>query len=325
MLNIETNRLSSLLAENACISEEEASLFLESFSSVVVQALRKGEEVEVLGLGKFVVIDTQQSQMRRVALMLSDVMKNEINSPFAFFEPCVIADGKIEKSNENVENDFPEDTESQEPDSAETEVPSTETEVPSTETEVPATETEVPSAETEVPPAADESFSRKEEEDRHDSFVRRYLRNLATVLLKVIVPLAIVFLFISLCNKQTAEPDTSVLQATSDTLSSDTTKVEVAEPDSFPSQGIMLDCLGNPVTVKPLEGDMLTTIAQQHLGNKAFWPYLFWVNRDVLSSPSALITDQILKLPDTEYFSIDANDQESIDKANDFGIKLIKQ
>lgn len=304
MLNIETNRLSSLLAENACISEEEASLFLESFSSVVVQALRKGEEVEVLGLGKFVVIDTQQSQMRRVALMLSDVMKNEINSPFAFFEPCVIADGKIEKSNENVENDFPEDTESQEPDSAETEVPSTETE---------------------VPPAADESFSRKEEEDRHDSFVRRYLRNLATVLLKVIVPLAIVFLFISLCNKQTAEPDTSVLQATSDTLSSDTTKVEVAEPDSFPSQGIMLDCLGNPVTVKPLEGDMLTTIAQQHLGNKAFWPYLFWVNRDVLSSPSALITDQILKLPDTEYFSIDANDQESIDKANDFGIKLIKQ
>ena len=311
MLNIETNRLSSLLAENACISEEEASLFLESFSSVVVQALRKGEEVEVLGLGKFVVIDTQQSQMRRVALMLSDVMKNEINSPFAFFEPCVIADGKIEKSNENVENDFPEDTESQEPDSAETEVPST--------------ETEVPSAETEVPPAADESFSRKEEEDRHDSFVRRYLRNLATVLLKVIVPLAIVFLFISLCNKQTADPDTSVLQATSDTLSSDTTKVEVAEPDSFPSQGIMLDCLGNPVTVKPLEGDMLTTIAQQHLGNKAFWPYLFWVNRDVLSSPSALITDQILKLPDTEYFSIDANDQESIDKANDFGIKLIKQ
>lgn len=304
MLNIETNRLSSLLAENACISEEEASLFLESFSSVVGQALRKGEEVEVLGLGKFVVIDTQQSQMRRVALMLSDVMKNEINSPFAFFEPCVIADGKIEKSNENVENDFPEDTESQEPDSA---------------------ETEVPSAETEVPPAADESFSRKEEEDRHDSFVRRYLRNLATVLLKVIVPLAIVFLFISLCNKQTAEPDTSVLQATSDTLSSDTTKVEVAEPDSFPSQGIMLDCLGNPVTVKPLEGDMLTTIAQQHLGNKAFWPYLFWVNRDVLSSPSALITDQILKLPDTEYFSIDANDQESIDKANDFGIKLIKQ
>ena len=311
MLNIETNRLSSLLAENACISEEEASLFLESFSSVVVQALRKGEEVEVLGLGKFVVIDTQQSQMRRVALMLSDVMKNEINSPFAFFEPCVIADGKIEKSNENVENDFPEDTESQEPDSAETEVPST--------------ETEVPPAETEVPPAADESFSRKDEEDRHDSFVRRYLRNLATVLLKVIVPLAIVFLFISLCNKQTAEPDTSVLQATSDTLSSDTTKVEVAEPDSFPSQGIMLDCLGNPVTVKPLEGDMLTTIAQQHLGNKAFWPYLFWVNRDVLSSPSALITDQILKLPDTEYFSIDANDQESIDKANDFGIKLIKQ
>lgn len=311
MLNIETNRLSSLLAENACISEEEASLFLESFSSVVGQALRKGEEVEVLGLGKFVVIDTQQSQMRRVALMLSDVMKNEINSPFAFFEPCVIADGKIEKSNENVENDFPEDTESQEPDSAETEVPST--------------ETEVPLAETEVPPAADESFSRKEEEDRHDSFVRRYLRNLATVLLKVIVPLAIVFLFISLCNKQTAEPDTSVLQATSDTLSSDTTKVEVAEPDSFPSQGIMFDCLGNPVTVKPLEGDMLTTIAQQHLGNKAFWPYLFWVNRDVLSSPSALITDQILKLPDTEYFSIDANDQESIDKANDFGIKLIKQ
>lgn len=311
MLNIETNRLSSLLAENACISEEEASLFLESFSSVVVQALRKGEEVEVLGLGKFVVIDTQQSQMRRVALMLSDVMKNEINSPFAFFEPCVIADGKIEKSNENVENDFPEDTESQEPDSAETEVPSA--------------ETEVPLAETEVPPAADESFSRKEEEDRHDSFVRRYLRNLATVLLKVMVPLAIVFLFISLCNKQTAEPDTSVLQATSDTLSSDTTKVEVAEPDSFPSQGIMLDCLGNPVTVKPLEGDMLTTIAQQHLGNKAFWPYLFWVNRDVLSSPSALITDQILKLPDTEYFSIDANDQESIDKANDFGIKLIKQ
>ena len=95
MSNIDTNQLSAVLAENAGITEEEASRFLKSLAGVIADHVSRGEEVVVQGLGKFAVIDTQQSEMRRVAFIPSDALKNEVNSPFSFFEPYVIAKGDV--------------------------------------------------------------------------------------------------------------------------------------------------------------------------------------------------------------------------------------
>ena len=100
---IDTNKLSHLLAEYAGITEEETSRFLESFASVVSKHVKSGEDVEVQGLGKFIVIDTKQAEMRRVALMLAESMKDEVNSPFSFFEPYIISKGNIVETKSDFE------------------------------------------------------------------------------------------------------------------------------------------------------------------------------------------------------------------------------
>ena len=97
---VKTEKLSLILSQYAGISEEEASRFLSVFASVISAHVRNGEDVEVQGLGRFIVIDTKQSEMRRVALILSEIMRDEVNSPFSFFEPYVINKGKVIPSDE---------------------------------------------------------------------------------------------------------------------------------------------------------------------------------------------------------------------------------
>lgn len=93
---IDSEKLSHILAEYAGITDQEAAGFISSFTSVVTSHVKQGEEVEIQGLGKFVLIDTQQTDMRRVALIVSDSMKDEVNSPFSFFEPFVISSGNAQ-------------------------------------------------------------------------------------------------------------------------------------------------------------------------------------------------------------------------------------
>ena len=339
MSDIDTDKLSSILAETASITKEEASLFLKSLTSVVAQHLRNGEEVEVQGLGKFVVIDTQQSEMRRVALMLSDVMKNEVNSPFSFFEPCVIAKGKVEKAEETVaaeETMSPSDNNAEEEREQKEQSALTETtdaaEQPALTDTTDAAEQPVLTDTTDAAEQhdvtdttdADSPADKKQEDRQQDSFVRKYLQHLVVILIKAIVPIGIVYFLFSLCDRQAEEADVTPPVAAQDTVVADTVQTK-EEPEALPTFDLMLDSLGLPVTVEALEGDMLTSLAQRHLGNKAFWPYLYWVNRDVLASPSALLRGQVLRLPNTEYFAIDAADPESLEKANDFGTKLLKQ
>jgi len=93
-MTIDTKTLSQILAAYAGVTEEEASKFLEVFAAVVEENVKKGEDVEVQGLGNFSLIDTEHEGMRRVALLLSESIKAEVNAPFSFLEPYVISKGK---------------------------------------------------------------------------------------------------------------------------------------------------------------------------------------------------------------------------------------
>lgn len=109
MSTIDTQSLVQILAAYAGTSEEEASKFLEAFASVVASNVKNGEDVEVQGLGNFTQIDTEHAEMRRVALILSESIKAEVNAPFSFLEPFVISKGQVpetvteEVGSENLE------------------------------------------------------------------------------------------------------------------------------------------------------------------------------------------------------------------------------
>lgn len=98
MSTIDTQSLVQILAAYAGTSEEEASKFLGAFASVVASNVKNGEDVEVQGLGNFTQIDTEHAEMRRVALILSESIKADVNAPFSFLEPFVISKGQVSET-----------------------------------------------------------------------------------------------------------------------------------------------------------------------------------------------------------------------------------
>ena len=246
--------------------------------------------------------------MRRVAFIPSDALKNEVNSPFSFFEPYVIAKGTpIEKADEQQETD----------DGNESDDETTIAEEKTAEVSGKEDETE----EIQVSPG--------EEKKPKQRFCESYLKHLFIVILKAIVPIFITYYIFALCDGDQQPDSSQATPAVSDSLQSDTTRT-AADTDTLPVidieiESLMTDLSGNPQTVKATTEDMLTRIAERTLGDKAFWPYLYWVNRDILPSPSAQLDSQQLRLPNRVYFHIDANDSASIAKAKEFGIRLLKE
>lgn len=295
MALIDTERLSQTLADNAGITIEEASRFLESFASVIADHVRSGEEVEVQGMGRFVIIDTKQTAMRRVALMLSDTMKDEVNAPFSFFEPYVIARGKAQIDDHVCE------TEKNEPTEDENETDDVDSEnTENVDLEEAQEKTVEPESERE----------NKNQTPRHIFFIILFL----------VLACAVCYIFIQGKTPPQTEPE----PMPADTVVTDSIE---AEADTVAPQALdlMLDSLGNPVFVHVRDGEWLTVISEQYFGSKAFWPYIYWVNRDVLSSPSTVLSGELIRLPSVEYYNIDAKDPVSVQKACDFGVKLIKE
>lgn len=109
------------------------------------------------------------------------------------------------------------------------------------------------------------------------------------------------------------------------------TKTEVEKPaESEPTDKIALtkhrmkDEEGNFVIVKLEKGEYLPIIAKRYFGSKAFWSYIYDVNSDHLKDPSVIYIGTKLYLPDPDYFGIDANDSESVDKAATHGLNLLR-
>lgn len=81
---------------------------------------------------------------------------------------------------------------------------------------------------------------------------------------------------------------------------------------------------GNYVTFELQPGERLTIVALERYGDKAFWPYIYDVNTDRLTSPNVVPVGVRLYLPDPQAFHIDANDPNSLQRAKQRGAVLLK-
>lgn len=93
-MTVNTQQLKQLLADNARVSEAEASAFVDALANVIISHLQKGEEVAIQGIGVFSVVGLRQGETRRVAFIPDEKMKANVNSPFSCFEPVVIGNVK---------------------------------------------------------------------------------------------------------------------------------------------------------------------------------------------------------------------------------------
>lgn len=333
---VKTEKLSLILSQYAGISEEEASRFLSVFASVISAHVRNGEDVEVQGLGRFIVIDTKQSEMRRVALILSEIMRDEVNSPFSFFEPYVINKGKEipsdELSNEDasssivvIEEDSIEhsnsvntsDTDNNElEDIDEMFTPKTE------EGEISDLVPEADPTQSKSEPSLNEPTEEATIETKSSELGQkpnRQSHKLLYFLISIVLILAAVIFYFNRSSVQEIEANEEItpfvdsLCENTDTLSN---QVFV--------ENLLLDSLGIPVKIIATESDRLTSLSQRYFGSSEFWPYFYEVNKDVISSPSAELGGIELFVPNKSYYDIDASNQKSIGKAKALGIEIIK-
>ena len=293
MSAIDSQSLTQILSAYAGVTEEEAASFLEAFTSVVTSSVSKGEDVEVQGLGTFSLIDTH-SEMKRVALNLSETIKNEVNSPFSFLEPFVISKGKTgNPTKETPEEPSP----SGNPNFKKSKLPYY----------IVAAifglillvsafafwrkETPKPTSPTEEP--------------------------------KLMIE-----------KEVAQEKDTVTEENTEITEQEDTIKeIELSVKDVEPSIKRPVDNLshrkmdesGNFMTFILEKGERLTLISLRYFGSKEFWPYIYEVNTDKLKSPDNVMAGMKLYLPDPTYFDIDASDEKSIEKAHNRGNEILNK
>ncbi len=88
--SVEHGLLERQLAETARTSAPEVGSFLSALVQMVLASLHRGEEVEVKGIGRFQMINSNQGEIQRIAYTPDEEMKQLVNAPFNFFEPVVI-------------------------------------------------------------------------------------------------------------------------------------------------------------------------------------------------------------------------------------------
>jgi hypothetical protein len=77
----------------------------------------------------------------------------------------------------------------------------------------------------------------------------------------------------------------------------------------------LTDAQGQRRTERVQPGDRLTLMARRLYGHKAFWVYIYEVNREQLSSPNNVTAGMTLYLPSPEYWQIDSASEASVQTA----------
>ena len=341
---IDHEKLSMILAGYAGITEEEAKRFLDAFSFVISEHVRSGEDVEVQGLGRFFVVDTKQAEMRRVALMLSESMKDEVNSPFSFLEPYVISKGG---NSDNVEDVKIEGTEDIDEVVESTELVEISEAFESKEDEdeiVEAIETEETQDEVScVDPMLGVALVKTD--SKHKGMARKYFFIVLSILIGVFIVLYAISCLVHLVTRTEKEPVMAessfndsydneenvkeelvieeVIEEPLDTVITIVlTNTEEKKPTVF-NPHYKLDSIGNPECVVMQVGERLTLISLRYFGSKDFWPYIFDVNSDKLKSPSNVVAGLKLYLPDPAYYDINSDDEQSLKKARQRGKNIL--
>lgn len=88
------------------------------------------------------------------------------------------------------------------------------------------------------------------------------------------------------------------------------TKYEIEEEEKLELNGA-----GDPVVYEVDHGEWLASIALKLYGSKAFWGYIYEVNRDMLSSPDDVKAGMELYLPNKDFYHIDSTNTQSIQEA----------
>lgn len=69
----------------------------------------------------------------------------------------------------------------------------------------------------------------------------------------------------------------------------------------------------------------LTTMAREYYGNMNFWVYIYEENKAMLGHPNKIKPGTVVKIPPAEKYNIDANNPQSVQKAEIKAVEIYSQ
>lgn len=335
------NQLAESIAKATGSNAQTAKAFIQDLTEIITEALSKGKSITIKGLGTFTASEGN------VLWHPDDTLAENVNQPFAAFEPVELGDGVTEEildgdiDNAPASTDNETEEESAMPEEAAMEyheIHSQETE--QTEATDNATEEQTTADDIAVISEADHPESTagtKEptpdcEPDITPEPVRRPYLNPWMMLITGILAGFIIGYFsapyitgmLPYCNIGTSKdtPDTVVTEPDArlepitidiDTVSapadtlSEDTSTKVAETIEKPE--IITDTIS--------AHRYLTTMSRKYYGDYRFWVYIYLENSDIISDPNRIKPGTVVVIPPAEKYGIDPTDHESVADANE--------
>ncbi len=92
-------QIAETIRKSTDVPVNEVEKFVVALTEEIAMRLAEGEHVEVPGLGTFAVVNTDDGQ---ILWRPDDTLQQEVNAPFAFFEPVELADGVTENTLQQI-------------------------------------------------------------------------------------------------------------------------------------------------------------------------------------------------------------------------------
>ena len=345
-------QLAEAISRSTNISVPEAEKFVVSLVEEISAKLAEREFVEVPGLGVFAVGGLDDST---VVWKPSDELEQEVNAPFAFFEPVELADGVSEHDlNSEFDNDAVTEAktgtavvEEQNQDDFDSGFSETEDTVTDFQEDDENDCQEQTVVETVVETVSDNDIisdvdgfnDESSEEEPPEEEPRRGRFGWIELLLGLAMGLIIGFVAAiytpnpqltplreALSGKSAGEKIES--EADGD-VSDGVEPVYSVAVDTAPvlkdTVSVSVQDMQNKVTDKnDLPSDrldtvtstrFLTTMARQYYGDYHFWIYIYMYNKDVIDNPDRIPAGTSVRIPDASVYGIDASSPQSIAKA----------
>ena len=296
---VNLKQLTLLLADRVDISHQEAESFLKKFFAAVPEILSKESLLEIKDLGTFTLTKISEEDDAKAAKEENDntlyfklrfspaeTLKNSTNKPFLYFEKILLNEGVSFEELTVVE-------------------------------------------EKEEKVTAEEILIKI---DRNKAFVpniktkqktkKKPIARWMPVLGAAAVVVALIFFFMSTQRKAQA------LKINTEKVTVKTITNETPEPDlavSTDSSQTPNPLPKEPEKIQLAPDKTLRLIALEKFGNREFWVYIYYKNKNKIKNPNIVPVGIELIMPDKSEYDIDASNPQSVAKAKALGDMELKK
>lgn len=333
---IALNKLASLLAKKADLTEAEAEKFIRLYFSQIENALTVSGDVTINGLGRFV---RQTDIDTPLSFEIDPQLAAEINRPFDMFEAVRLPKGfnisdldAFSEKNENLDNKTDDENISEIKQEAESKIVTVSSpvfddiETPITDNKVDAvSDTQIEEFQEEDTESEQETFSEPEIIAPVVSSKNNLWRYAAVAIIAMLLGFGIGFIaFKSILRHQT-EVDV-LTEANIEPIVSDT----LSNIDDFNTDDINITEITDTTIITPpviydviSTNRFLTTMAREYYGQMEFWAFIYKANEDSLGHPNRIAPGTRVVIPSKDDFIIPGETYEqTVERAKNLGTEI---